>query len=275
MSNFHNEHSPHISHVTIRVTSFQKSIQFYEDVIGLQVLHQDKSSVTLASKGVPRITLLQASSAKSNTEGLYHIAFLLSSMDSLSAWLQHNINIGTSFIGASNHEVSHAIYLEDPDGNGIEVYADTPVSSWKISGQSIHMSTLPLDIQALLRRTQAPWNAKEETIVIGHVHLQAKEPSRVAALYQILGMRVTLDFGSALFLSWNNYHHHLAINKWGMYRATDHNGTEPDIDSMDIYYPDSPELLQNQLVSANIPFIVNEGIITITDPIKIKIYIKK
>lgn len=269
MSSFHNEETPHVTQITLRVTNFNTSTQFYEDVIGLQVMHQDDSTVVLGSTGVPRVQLIQAKSPKANTEGLYHVAFLLSDAMSLSKWLTYNLNRGTSFIGASNHEVSEALYLEDPDGNGIEVYADTPTSDWIVKDDIIQMSTLPLNVQRLLQLTSKPWDNMTERIRIGHVHLQAKDLNKASSFYQTLGMTQTFDLGSAKFLSFGGYHHHLAFNRWGMQRSTEHRQDNVDVDTIQLYFPQSLDSLATLLSKQDIQYVRQESFIILHDPTNI------
>ncbi len=149
--------------------------------------------------------------------GLFHIAFLLPSRADLAAWVAHAQALGAPIEGASDHLVSEAIYLSDPEGNGIEVYADRPRAGWRKEGDGVAMATLPLDGRGLMAELSAardPWTFPAEGR-IGHVHLRVGDLAEAEAFYRgALGMDVMARYPGAVFLSWGGYHHHLAVNVW-------------------------------------------------------------
>ena len=148
--------------------------------------------------------------------GLYHFAILLPDRAALGRFVAHLSNID-EYAGMSDHLVSEAIYLTDPDGLGIEVYADRPRNSWRMQGRSIAIATLPLDAQDLVRAGAGEsWTGAPKGTRIGHVHLHVSDLDQAASFYHAgLGLdKVVLDFPGALFLSAGGYHHHLGTNTW-------------------------------------------------------------
>lgn len=207
-----------IGHVALVVRDLDKVASFYRDVIGLHPLSRDGEVATL---GVGSKVLLElrgdkaAASRNPRGAGLFHTAFLLPSHTALGNWLRH-MAIGRHRIqGASDHLVSEAIYLADPEGNGIEVYADRPRESWRWNGSEIAMATEALDLDALLADADAEWRGVPEGSVVGHVHLQAGAIPEAEAFYAgMLGMDITTHYPGAAFYSTGRYHHHLATNIW-------------------------------------------------------------
>ncbi|MDB5058643.1 MAG: Glyoxalase/bleomycin resistance protein/dioxygenase, partial [Chloroflexi bacterium] len=153
-----------------------------------------------------------------NTTGLYHLAILVPSRVELARSLARLIRSGNPLGGHSDHLVSEALYLTDPDGNGIEIYRDRPRSEWKMNGAQVQMATLPIDLQALLRE-QADDNAPPATVpngtTMGHIHLQVADIGAAARFYNgILGFDIMLGMPTALFISAGGYHHHIGLNTW-------------------------------------------------------------
>lgn len=233
MSIFHNNSTPHITSVTLKVPLFQESIEFYKDVIGLDILETFEEKIILGSNGRKMLTLKETKTSSDFNEGLYHIAFLLPTEKDLANWLTKQIKRKTLFVGASNHIVSKAIYLEDPNGFGIEVYADTLKEKWKMINDQIHMDTLPLDVNGLLQLSD---NNPVTDIIIGHMHLRERDLNKAKTFYSDLGMSLMLDMGSAKFMSFNGYHHHLGLNQWGKNQMKPFNA-DSGLQEMDIHYP--------------------------------------
>jgi len=268
MNNYHFPKSM-IQSVTVAVGNLESSEDFYTNVIQLDVLSKTDTEVVLGSQNKALVTLVKSNGSHPLQEGLYHIAFLLKNETELANWLILNRQY-FRFVGASNHIVSKAIYLEDPDGNGIEVYADTDDSNWKHIGRSIQMDTLPLDIDELLEKADG---VNEFNIVIGHLHLQAKDVKKAASFYQLLGFGITLDMGSAIFMSFNGYHHHLAFNGWNRLRMKEHQKEVTDIQEFVIYYETKEELetVLGTLKRNNISFQQDGDFTYLEDPLKINI----
>jgi catechol 2,3-dioxygenase len=147
---------------------------------------------------------------------LFHTAFLLPERRDLADWVRHARRTSLAIEGASDHLVSEAIYLSDPEGNGIEIYMDRPRSSWKSDGTGVAMATLPLDGASLLAEpaTAGPWRFPDAGR-IGHVHLKVGDLAAAEAFYRAeLGLDVMARYPGAVFLGWGGYHHHIALNVW-------------------------------------------------------------
>lgn len=207
--------------VFLRVRDLDESVRFYREAIGLQLISHEGDLAVLGAGGRPLVGLLSAPLAPlaPRAPGLYHLALLLPSREELGAFLSHSVRVGTRLDGASDHAVSEAIYLRDPEGNGIEVYRDRPRHEWRYNGGRIDMVTLPLDARAVLAAGAAAGGAFQAPAgsSMGHVHLQVADLTRAKERYSdALGFPITHDgYAGALFLAAGGYHHHLGLNSWG------------------------------------------------------------
>jgi catechol 2,3-dioxygenase len=208
--------------VRLQVADLARSIAYYDRMIGLRAIEKDASSATLGAQhgDAPLVELHERTGAKPVPRrgrlGLYHFAILLPDRAALGRFLAHLADAGEP-AGMADHLVSEAIYLSDPDGLGIEVYADRPRDEWRMQGRSIAMATLPLDVQALARAAEGqPWAGVPKGTRIGHVHLHVSDLDRAASFYHVgLGLdKVIVEFPGALFMSAGGYHHHLGTNTW-------------------------------------------------------------
>lgn len=237
MSIYHRDKAIYINQVAIRVTNIEKSINFYNNVLGFSVI-EEGDGVGLGIDGRVMLRLKQAETPKQyRAAGLYHIAYLVPKRSDLANWLYFHLHNNTNIDGASNHDVSEAIYLRDPDGNGIEVYTDTPDETWEWNSQAVNMVTEALDIDDLFTLVTTPTNKLPNDTIIGHIHLSVLDLKKSQAFYHLLGFNTVLEMGSAAFLSSQNYHHHLGMNIWGMRDAQPHLKTQADIDYVVIHYP--------------------------------------
>jgi catechol 2,3-dioxygenase len=220
-----------LGRVRLQVADLARSIAYYERVLGMRVLRRAAGEATLGNAGdeTPLVELRELPGARPVPRrgrlGLYHFAILLPERAALGRFVRQLGEIGAS-AGMSDHLVSEAVYLTDPDGLGIEVYADRPRSAWRHEGRQLAMATEPLDVQDLLRAAgDEPWVGMPRGTVIGHVHLFVDDLERAAAFYHAgLGLdKVVWSYPGALFLSAGGYHHHLGTNTWaaGAPRATD------------------------------------------------------
>ncbi|MGY6706358.1 VOC family protein [Roseinatronobacter sp.] len=212
-----------IGRVWLRVRDLDTVSDFYQRVLGLAVI--DKTADTL-SLGVGPVALLDlqgdplASPRNLRDAGLFHTAFLLPTRADLARWLAHAKTLGVKLQGASDHIVSEAIYLADPEGNGIEIYADRPVAHWRDAKGQIRMATEQLNIPDLLRVGKGNWAGFPEGGTIGHVHLQVGDIDTADAFYRdILGFDIASRYPGASFFGSGGYHHHLAGNIWNSRRA--------------------------------------------------------
>jgi catechol 2,3-dioxygenase len=208
--------------VRLQVADLARSVAYYQHVLGLALLNATASRATLAGHGdsTPLIELNELPGAAAAPPlgrlGLYHFALLLPSRAALAHFVRHLSSIGAR-AAMSDHLVSEAVYLTDPDGLGIEVYADRPRASWRMDGPALAMDTIPLDLADLLRTAPAqPWTGMPAGTRIGHVHLHVGDLAGSASFYhEGLGLdRIVLQFPGALFMSAGGYHHHLGTNTW-------------------------------------------------------------
>lgn len=206
-----------VSRVVLTVNDLQKVGDYYQKIIGLQQLSGDAEQVVLGAGGRPLLELRRDAQARFRPReaGLFHTAFLLPDRAALGSWLRFIAERGIGLDGASDHLVSEAIYLHDPEGNGIEVYVDRPRETWQKSGPEVTMDTAPLDLQSLLDLGQDGWNVVPDDTVVGHVHLQVGDVAQAEDFYMnSLGLdRTSHRFGASFFAS-GGYHHHLAGNIW-------------------------------------------------------------
>jgi catechol 2,3-dioxygenase len=218
--NFHKEPHTFVGEVNLKVQDLQRSLSFYQEVIGFKVLEQTEKRATLTADGIhPLLTLeeLEESLPKEpRTTGLYHFALLLPSREDLGKILAHLIKLNIQ-LGSSDHLVSEALYLSDPDGNGIEIYRDRPSSDWKWNGDQVEMAVDPLDARGILAEADGEsWHGLPADTVIGHIHLHVSDLKSTEEFYvKGLGFDVVSRFGNqALFISTGGYHHHIGLNTW-------------------------------------------------------------
>ena len=214
----------HIVAVELRVQNIDRSLGFYRDIVGLEVEEQTDDSAVLRAPGGPALLTLRSSGvtgpADPSSTGLYHVAIRFPSRAALGDVLARLV-AGGSRVGAGDHGVSEALYIDDPDGNGVELYRDRPIEEWPApEGDAlVGMTTGPVDMQGVLDEgagRDAVGQAAAPGTDIGHVHLQVSEIDRTVAFYaEELGLDLMQMFGgSAAFLSSNGYHHHIGANTW-------------------------------------------------------------
>ena len=208
-----------IGRVMLKVRDLDRVTEFYQDVIGLADLEREDRQATLGAGSTPLLVLEGnpgLAPSDRHQAGLFHTAFLLPARAELARWLRHVFEAGVPLQGASDHIVSEAIYLADPEGNGIEVYADRPVPAWLDTDGNIQMTTDPLDVQALLAIGEGTaWNGFPTKGSVGHVHLRVGDTDEADRFYRdVLGFDVTVDYPGASFYGSGGYHHQLAGNVW-------------------------------------------------------------
>ncbi len=197
--------------------------RFYQDVIGLRPIGAGGVTLDLGVGTDVLLRLLARPDALPNdpgSAGLFHTAFLLPSRADLARWLHHIHALGITIDGSADHLVSEAVYLHDPEGNGIEVYADRPPEAWAwddtAAGRRVRMANAPLDFAGLLQLGAGqPWAGAPAGTRIGHVHLRVGDLAAGRGFYTgVLGLAETAAYTGAAFLSTSGYHHHIAINTW-------------------------------------------------------------
>jgi catechol 2,3-dioxygenase len=220
----------HVGPVTLQISDLTRSLAYYQTVLGLTLLSQQDNGASLGTpNGTPLVTLRERPSARPVSRngllGLYHFAILLPDTPSLGRFVGHLAALRVP-AGMSDHAVSQAIYLTDPDGLGIEVYADRPRSIWEYNARELHMISAPLDL-AVLREAAGTtaWTGIPEGTVMGHIHLHVSDLDAANMFYHVrLGLdRMVWSYPGALFLAAGGYHHHLGLNTWarGARPATD------------------------------------------------------
>jgi catechol 2,3-dioxygenase len=255
----------------------ERSLTFYQERLGFQVQQRDGNVAMLGAGGDDLLVLHEAPNAKlvRGTSGLYHYAILVPSRRHLALSLKQIADTETRVQGFANHLVSEAIYLPDPDGNGIEIYRDLPRDQWEYedSGQ-VKMGTLPLDLRAVLSELDdggdTEWKGLHPDTQMGHVHLHVAHLDETEAFYRdILGFDLMLRFvGTASFFSVGGYHHHLGTNIWAGEGAP-----PPPEDAVGLRWytlnlPDDESLnaVTSRLDAANIPIEATDAGLLIRDP---------
>ncbi|MFX0547166.1 VOC family protein [Roseovarius sp. S1116L3] len=213
-----------IGTVRLKVRDLDVVSTFYQRVLGLSPVATSEHRVTLGVGSIPLLELAGDpgfSPLDPRQAGLFHTAFLMPTRSDLARWVAHVAEAGVPLQGASDHIVSEALYLADPEGNGIEVYADRPVSAWHGEGGEIRMSTDPLGLQDLLQSAEGTeWSGFPENGYIGHVHLQVGDTGEADRFYRdVLGLDVAARYPGASFYGSGGYHHQLAGNIWNSRRA--------------------------------------------------------
>jgi catechol 2,3-dioxygenase len=211
-----------IGAVRLQVADLERSVAYYQTVLGMRVIRRDGDQVSLGAEGseATLVELHERPGARSVPRrgllGLYHFAILLPDRAALGRFLHHLEHLDVQ-AGMSDHFVSEAIYLQDPDNLGIEVYADRPRSQWRIEDGQLSMSTVPLDVNGVIAAGEGvTWAGMPSGTTMGHVHLHVGDIERAAAFYhEALGFDKTVwNYPGALFLSAGGYHHHLGVNTW-------------------------------------------------------------
>ena len=264
--------------VRLTVADLDRARDFYRDVIGLTELEPSDGVVRLGAGGdspVPIVELVgnpDAPARPPGTSGLFHLAILVPSRPDLARALQRVAEMGWRLSGASDHLVSEALYLSDPEGNGIELYRDRPRDHWPLRAGVLQMDTLPLDLDGVLgelRREDADAGMPPGTRM-GHVHLNVGDLAAAEAFYSgALGFDVTVrGYPGALFVSAGGYHHHLGLNTWAGENAPAPPPGSRGLRQFEIVLP-SPKLLaaeEDRLRDAGFAPARERGLVRTTDP---------
>ena len=235
----------HIGAVTLKAHDMPALARFYEAVIGLDVIAASAEKITLGSGGVGYLHLLaapHAALAPRIAAGLFHTAFLLPSRAALGAWFKGARQRGAPITGASDHDVSEAFYLDDPEGNGIEVYADRPREQWRHEGDEIYMTTSRMDVRAVVAAGDglAGEGCFPAESRIGHVHLKVGEIAAAERFYNsLMGLDIMAKRPGGTFFSAGGYHHHIATNTWQSAGALPRDETSLGLVTVDIDVSDA------------------------------------
>lgn len=217
-----NDQNWELGFVSLKVKDLKKMKEYYQKVMGMHVLQEREDRVLLGVRdtGKELVELVQIipSGEKKLTAGLYHLAILLPTRGDLGSFLYHLLVNKYDLMGASDHGYSEALYFNDPEGNGIEVYADKPKSEWDIREDGrIEGVTVQMDAEGVLGAIEKPFTGLPVGTKMGHVHLTVHDLESTERFYRdVMGLGLKSDFfGHAKFLAFGEYHHHIGSNTWG------------------------------------------------------------
>ena len=236
-----------IGAVRLKVRDLDTVSSFYQTVLGLSPIETGDGRVTLGTGETPLLQLVGDPALAPHDPrqaGLFHTAFLMPTRADLARWVAHVAEARVPLQGASDHIVSEALYLADSEGNGIEVYADRPVSDWHGESGEIRMSTDPLDVPDLLKSAKGTaWSGFPEGGSIGHVHLQVGDTAEADRFYRdVLGLDIAARYPGASFYGGGGYHHQLAGNVWNSRRAGKRIDGMAGLDAVEILVRDAAAL---------------------------------
>ncbi|WP_371864051.1 VOC family protein [Ciceribacter naphthalenivorans] len=238
----------HVGAAHLVVSDLDGVRQFYQTMLGLKVLEQGMSGTVLGAGERPLLTLTTRADtrrAPRNAAGLFHTAFLLPDRAELGHWLAHAVHQGVRLDGASDHLVSEAIYLSDPEGNGIEVYRDRSPDEWDFHADgTVEMATLALDLQGLYdQASKTAWGGMTDRSAIGHMHLQVGNIPEADRFYEgVLGLKKMASYPGASFFGAGTYHHHIAANIWNSRGATARDGAMTGLSGYSLTFNDKAAL---------------------------------
>lgn len=266
----------HIGLVQIRVSNLERSLAFYQNVVGLQLLRQNGRVAEMTADGQTVLLILREIEnarglRRNSAAGLYHFAILVPDRPSLGLVLRNLIDSGIH-IGQGDHLVSEALYIEDPDNNGIELYRDRPRDTWKRDAQGhVVMTTDPVDVDGLLAASEGlTWNGLPAGTVIGHVHFHVGDLDQAKQFYvDTFGFELTAYYGdAAMFISAGGYHHHMGLNIWAGQGAPAAPPDAPGIDYFTLILSDEQEreAVAGRARSAGYSVDEAPGMIAIKDP---------
>lgn len=248
--NFHQPPVTFVGQVNLKVQNFERALAFYKEVIGFRVFEQTERSAKLTADGKTVLLSIEQPvdviPKQARTAGLYHFALLLPQLSDLAVILRHLVKAGYPLQGASDHLVSEALYLADPDGNGIEIYTDRPASKWDWKNNEVVMATEALDAENLLAEGKdESWNGLPAGTIMGHIHLHVSELAKTEDFYtKGLGFEVVCRYGSqALFISSGKYHHHIGLNTWNGVGAPKPPVNSVGLESFTLVLPDAKSVI--------------------------------
>jgi len=254
-----------IGHAHLQIAGLNRALKFYQELVGFKAISRDHETAMLSASGkFPAHIILSArADAKPkppHTTGLFHNAIRFPNRRELARVFRRLIEHGWPFQGFADHIVSEALYLVDPDGNGVELYTDRPREQWRWRNGEVEMATDPLDVDDLLREIEndsTSWNGVHPNTDIGHVHLHVSDLQKAEAFYcGVLGFEVTQrSYPGALFISAGGYHHHLGLNIWAGKGAPPPPPEAVGLRAFSINLPDEEalEILKNRFHAAGFP----------------------
>ncbi len=265
----------HLGAIRLRVGDLDRLQRFYEEAIGLRTLPGDDDGVVaLGVDGRPLVELdadPDAPARPPHTTGLFHLAILVPTRADLARALRRLAATGWRLSGASDHLVSEALYLSDPEGNGIELYRDRPRDEWPIADGALRMDTLPLDLGSLLSEDDSgSGDGMPAGTVLGHVHLQVADLGPAERFWvDALGLDVTVrGYPGALFASAGGYHHHVGLNTWAGAGAPRPPAGARGLVRFDVVLPDEAAVraASDRLAGSGAPLELVDQSVLATDP---------
>lgn len=265
----------HVAQSHLVVRDLDTTSSFYQKILGLTVVDKSASGMVLGAGDTPLLSLTtrsDAARAPRNAAGLFHNAFLLPNRKELAQWLFHAAHSGVQLDGASDHLVSEAIYLSDPEGNGIEVYRDRSPMEWTYHADgTVEMATERLNLQELYNSaaTNPTWNGMPEGSAMGHIHLQVGNVAEADRFYEgVLGLKKMATYPGASFFAAGQYHHHVAANIWNSRGATARQGAMTGLSGYSLAYNDPATMLKalNTLDELEIPATKTAEGVKLHDP---------
>lgn len=266
MNTFNLPAATQIGHAHLQVADLDRPLKFYQELVGFKTISRSGETATLSASGKfpAHIILSGRADAKPkppHTTGLFHVAIRFPNRRELARVFRRLIEHGWPFQGFSDHIVSEALYLADPDGNGVELYTDRPREQWRWRNGQVEMATDPLDVDNLLHEIEndsTPWNGIHPHTDIGHVHLHVSDLAKAEAFYcGVLGFEVTQrSYPGALFISAGGYHHHLGLNIWAGKGAPPPPPEAVGLQTFSITIPDNTtlEILRTRMQTAELAF---------------------
>lgn len=267
-----------LGYVHLNISDFDKSLPFYQEVLGYQVHRRAGDTAYLGAGQADMLVLTERHGAVKPrfATGLYHFAVLVPSRLELARSLKRLVETEYPLQGFADHLVSEAIYLSDPDGNGIEIYRDRPRREWYDAQGKIQMATDPLDVRGVLAELNghaAAWRGLDTTTKLGHMHLQVANVGAAQEFYtNILGFDLIARYGpSAAFVSAGGYHHHIGMNTWNSAGAPPPPPESIGLRDFLVRLPNLAELgkVLDRLHAAGIPLEEQDEGVLVRDPSQI------
>lgn len=260
--------------VHLNVEKLDRSIRYYEDSIGFEAHRREGQTAYLRARGgeTDLLVLTEQPNGKPSAggTGLYHFAILVPTRADLGRTLRHLAETRTPISGMSDHGVSEAIYLSDPEGNGIEIYRDRPRAEWPIQNDQLEMVTIAMDAEGVLGAGDAEgaaWAGLPGDTIIGHMHLHISNLSAAERFYhEVLGFDLMQHYGGAAsFLSYDGYHHHVGINRWKRGEPTPIREDTLGLRWFTLHPPSVADTLA-RIEAAGLPYITRDDGVLVRDP---------
>lgn len=278
MENYHTSAHMHVTDITLMVADIKKSLLFYQHSLGLKLIHQSNEQYHLGTHtNHVLLTLISnpLAAPKVRATGLYHFALLLPSRAHLGQFIQHMIDTKTPVTGGADHGISEALYLDDPDGHGIEIYADKPKSAWP---DFEHIENKPMAYQDLINnRLNEDFTKIPDRTIMGHIHLHVSN-MKVAKDFFIdaLGFESTMAYGPhAAFVSHLGYHHHIGFNVWNGLNIPNNPENAVGLKSFTLFVPSNLlDAFKSNLKALNITLNETDDSLYLYDINAVKVIIK-